>query len=146
MNEKYGKWAGKGLILVQSKVNCILAYFLLLCFKQEIYGSVFAVLHYEFLVSVLGLTLIVYLGMLHKAYIMNNFMNVLGSFVCILQKNVSLIVSIIVFRQGINSGQILGVCLIAVTAFVYFLLGLKEIDETSKKSKSRMISNARKSS
>ena len=47
----------------------------------------FAVLHYEFLVSVLGLTLIVYLGMLLKAYIMNNFMNVLGSFVCILQKS-----------------------------------------------------------
>ena len=82
---------------MQAKVNCVLTYLILLCLKEEIYGSVFSVLHLDFLLGVLGLTIILFFGMLLKKYIFNSYVPVLGSFVCILQKNLSLIASIIIF-------------------------------------------------
>ena len=69
-----------------------------------------------------------------KKYIVSNSTTVLGNFVGILQKNLSLIASVILFGQGINSGQILGVCIMAFMAFVSFLIGFGENDESINKS------------
>ena len=114
--------------MTQAKVNCVGTYLILLYLKQEIYGSVFAVLHSEFLLGILGLTVLLAVEMQLKKYIVSSFTTVLGNFVGTLQKNLSLIASVILFGQGINSGQILGVCIIAFTAFLSFLLGFTDDD------------------
>ncbi len=65
-----------------------------------------------------------------KKYILSSFTTILGNFVGILQKNLSLIASVILFGQGINSGQILGVCIMAFMAFLSFLLGFSDNNES----------------
>jgi hypothetical protein len=126
--------------LTQAKVNCVGTYLILIYLKQEIYGSVFSVLHSEFLLGILGITVLLAAEMQLKKYIVSSFTTVLGNFIGILQKNLSLIASVILFGQGINSGQILGVCIIAFMAFVSFLLGFSDNDESRHESGKEILS------
>jgi hypothetical protein len=82
------------------------------------------------LLGIFGLTVLLAAEMNLKKYIVSNSTTVLGNFVGILQKNLSLIASVILFGQGINSGQILGVCIMAFMAFVSFLIGFGENGES----------------